>query len=330
MNTAPNIQRQEQSKRPRVIEMIHNHCRVLNMSRKTAAAYGHWVDRYSRFHNRRPLSEMGGPEIEEFLTWLAVDQNVAASTQNQAFNALLFFYKQIVKIEPGKIDAKRATKAKRLPVVFTKAEARAVISHLSGLEWVQAALLYGCGLRIAECLAIRVQDVDFGAGLITVRCGKGDKDRTVMLPAAVRDPLQRQLNAVKAVHERDGQNRVGVTLPRALARKYQNAPFEWKWFYLFPAQRVTRENQKLRHHTHETGLQKHIRQAVRMAGVEKRATAHTFRHSFATHLLMDGYDIKTVAELMGHKDIRTTMVYLHTIRNSQVRSPMDSNILSPL
>jgi len=323
MQVAENNVREIQSKRPRVIEMIYNHCRVMDLSRKTAKAYSHWVDRFSRFNDRRPLSEMGGEEIERFITHLAVDLDVASSTQDQAFYALLFFYENIVKKEIGQINSKRATKPRKIPVVFTKEEAIAVRAHLSGLSWLQASLLHGCGLRIAECLAMRVQDVDFGASMITVRSGKGDKDRTVMLPSSVVEPLQRQINAVRGVYDQDQQNSIGVTLPRALARKYKNAPFEWKWFFVFPASRTTRENPKLRHHTHETVLQKHLRKAVSLAGINKKATCHTFRHSFATHLLMDGYDIRTVADLMGHRDIRTTMIYLHTIRNSKVRSPID-------
>lgn len=323
MNTAQNIVSQKQSKRPRVIEMIYSHCRVGNKSKKTADAYAYWVDRFSKFHKRKPLSGMDEKEVEQYLTHLAVVDDVAVSTQNQAFNALVFFYKNIVKKELKNIDAKRATKQRRLPVWFTKDEVKAVLSFLSGLAWLQAALMYGCGLRVAECLAMRVQDIDFGAGIITIRGGKGDKDRTVMLPDALRDQLQRQINSVKVLHERDNNNSVGVTLPRALARKYKNAPYEWKWFFVFPATRATRENPKLRHHTHETVLQKKLRQAVKSAGINKKATCHSLRHSFCTHLLMDGYDIKTIAELAGHKDIRTTMVYLHTIKNSRVVSPID-------
>ncbi len=325
MNTALNVVSQKQSKRPRVIEMIYNHCRVMNLSNKTADAYAYWVDRFSKFHNRRRLTEMREKEVEEFLSYLAVTENVAKSTQNQAFNALIFFYKHIVKEELKGLDAKRATKQRRLPVWFTKEEVKAVLSFLSGLAWLQAALMYGCGLRVAECLALRIQDVDFSAGMITVRGGKGDKDRTVMLPDALRDPLQRQINSVKAAYERDSNNGIGVTLPRALARKYKNAPFEFKWFYVFPATRTTKENPKLRHHTHETVLQKRLREAVRLAGINKKATCHSLRHSFCTHLLMDGYDIKSIAELAGHKDIRTTMVYLHTIKNAKITSPIDRN-----
>jgi integron integrase len=274
---------------------------------------------------------MGEAEINGFLSHLALRAKVSASTQNQALSAVLFLYRVLLKRKVGKLgDLVRARRPKHLPVVMTKKEARVVMRRLEGRVWMVACLMYGAGLRLRECLRLRVQDVDFGANQITIRDGKGFKDRVTLLPESVKEPLKQHLKEVKALHKDDLADGYGrVEMPYALARKYPNAASEWRWQFLFP-QKMRWENAETghqgRHHMDESIIQKAVRAAVREAGLVKHITCHTLRHSFATHLLEAGYDIRTVQELLGHKDVRTTMVYTHVLNKGGmgVKSPMDS------
>ncbi len=273
---------------------------------------------------------MRAPEITAFLTSLAVDGRVAASTQNQALSALLFLYRDVLEVDLPWLDGiVRAKRPERLPVVLTREEVRAVLGRLDGMPRLMACLLYGAGLRVLECCRLRVQDVDFSANQIVVRGGKGDKDRVTMLPAAVKADLARHLAGVRAQHQRDLTVGAGwVELPTALLRKYPNAGREWAWQWVFPATRIYRDRltgQLRRHHLHESVLQRAVKDAVRRAGIAKRASPHTLRHSFATHLLEDGHDIRTVQELLGHRDVSTTMIYTHVLNRgpAAVRSPVD-------
>ena len=316
--------------KPRLLDRVRAALRIRHYSRRTEDTYVGWIRRYILFHGKRHPAEMGAPEVTRFLSALAVDGNVAASTQNQALSALLFLYREVLELDLPWLDGVvRAKRPQRLPVVLTREEVRAVLQPLTGAPRLMAYLLYGAGLRLLECCQLRVQDVDFGANQIVVRSGKGDKDRVTMLPAAVKAALARHLETVQAQHRRDLQSGAGwVELPTALNRKYPNAGREWAWHWVFPAtrfytDRVTR--QRRRHHLHESVLQRMVKAAVRRAGLAKRATPHTFRHSFATHLLEDGYDIRTVQELLGHRDVSTTQIYTHVLNRGPagVRSPID-------
>ena len=273
---------------------------------------------------------MGEVEVAAFLPHLAADRNVAASTQNQALSALLFLYQQFLQRKLGFLDnVERAKRPAKLPVVLTKAEAQAVIGHLSGSDRLMANLLYGSGLRLMECGRLRVKDVDFGYGQITIREGKGGKDRVTMLPEALKEPMERHLQKVRALHEEDLAEGFGtVYLPHALERKDQNAHREWIWQYFFPAAQRTVDplsEREQRYHVHEKSWQTAVQKAVRLAKIGKPASCHSFRHSFATHLLEAGYDIRTVQELLGHKDESTTMIYTHVLNKPGlgVRSPID-------
>jgi integron integrase len=316
-------------RKPKLLDRLREALRSRHYSRRTEQTYCHWVKRFIFFHHVRHPAEMAEPKINAFLTHLAVTERVSASTQ--ALSAVLFLYRHVLGREVGTLEGLiRARKPRRLPVVMTKDEVRAVIGELKGDYRVMAGLMYGAGLRLMECLCLRVQDVDFAANQMTVRDGKGAQDRLTMLPQAVKEPLTDHLKRVRALHERDLQDGWGrVSLPYALARKYPNAAAEWRWQYLFPAEhrwvnQTTREQG--RHHVHESAVQRSVKDAVRNAGMVKRATCHTFRHSFATHLLEDGYDIRTVQELLGHKDVKTTMIYTHVLNRGGrgVRSPVDS------
>jgi len=289
-----------------------------------------WIRRYIVFHGKRHPAEMGAVEVTQFLSSLAQQDHVAASTQNQALSALLFLYRQVLQVEMPWLDnVVRAKRSERLPVVLTREEVRAVIRELQGPPRLMAILLYGAGLRLLECARLRVKDVDFATNQIIVRAGKGDRDRVTMLPAVVRTDLVRHVEMVRRQHEADLRHGAGwVELPWALARKYPNAGREWAWQWVFPATRiyVDRETgQRRRHHLHESVLQRAVKEAVRRAGIAKRATCHTFRHSFATHLLEDNHYIRTVQELLGHRDVSTTMIYTHVLNRGPggVRSPAD-------
>ena len=317
--------------KPRLLDNLRQALRARHYSRRTEQTYCHWVKRYVHFHNCCHPAEMAEPEMNKFLTHLAVKEKVSASTQNQALAALLFLYRHVIGREVGNLgDVIRARKPTRLPVVMTREEVKAVLAKLSGDKWLMASLMYGAGVRLMECLRLRVQDIDFSRNEILVRDGKGAKDRITMLPASVKAPLQEHLEHVEAIHERDLADGWGrVELPMALDRKYPNAPLELRWQWVFP-QSNRWNNPKTpeqgRHHVDESIVQKAFKQAVVTTGLTKRATCHTLRHSFATHLLEDGYDIRTAQELLGHSDVRTTMIYTHVLNRGGrgVKSPMDN------
>ena len=316
--------------KPRLLDRVREALRARHASRRTEDAYVAWIRRYILFHGKRHPGELGAPEITRFLTSLAVDGKVAAYTQNQALSALLFLYRDVLGLDLPWLDGVvRAKRPARLPVVLTREEVRAVLHRLEGAPRLMACLLYGAGLRVLECCRLRVQDVDFGASQTVVRGGKGDKDRVTMLPVVVKADLARHLAAVRAQHRDDVAAGAGwVELPTALARKYPNAGREWAWQWVFPATRIYRDRltgQLRRHHLHESVLQRAVKDAVRRAGIAKRASPHTLRHSFATHLIEDGHDIRTVQELLGHRDVSTTMIYTHVLNRGPagVRSPAD-------
>jgi integron integrase len=316
--------------KPRLLDRVRLALRARHGSRRTEKAYVAWIRRYILFHGKRHPAEMGAAEITQFLSALAVEQNVAASTQNQALSALLFLYRSVLEQELPWLDGVvRAKRAARLPVVLTREEVRAVLRELHGPPRLMAILLYGAGLRVLECARLRVKDVDFGTNQLVVRGGKGDRDRVTMLPGTVKADLAQHLERVRSQHARDLQHGAGwVELPWALARKYPSAGREWAWQWVFPATRIYVDRvtgQRRRHHLHETVLQRAVKEAVRRAGIPKPATCHTFRHSFATHLLEDGHDIRTVQELLGHCDVSTTMIYTHVLNQGPagVRSPAD-------
>jgi integron integrase len=316
--------------RPRFLDRVREALRTRHYSRRTEEAYVAWIRRYILFHGKRHPAEMGAAEVTRFLTWLAVERKVAASTQNQALSALLFLYRDVLEAEVPWLDGLvRARRPERLPVVLTRDEVRAVLQRLEGVPRLMAGLLYGAGLRLLECCHLRVQDIDLAANQLVVRAGKGDRDRLTMLPVAVKTDLAAHLEIARRQHLRDLERGAGwVELPSALARKYPNAGREWAWQWVFPATRFHVDRvtgQRRRHHLHETVLQRAVKDAVRQAGIAKRAGPHTLRHSFATHLLGDGHDIRTVQELLGHRDVSTTMIYTHVLNRgpAAVRSPMD-------
>jgi integron integrase len=304
--------------------------RSRHYSKRTEQAYCLWVKRYIHFHNYRHPAEMTEPHINAFLTHLAVDDKVSASTQTQALSALLFLYRHVLFYELGDLgEIVRARTPKRLPVVLTRDEVRLVLGEMRGETQVMASLLYGCGLRLSECLELRVQDIDFGLNELTVRQGKGAKDRVTVLPDSLKPALKDQLRAAKRLHDRDLAEGWGrVELPNALERKYPNAPYEWRWQWVFPQPtrwRDTKTGQQGRHFLHPTVLQRAVREAAQRTGIAKRVGCHTLRHSFATHLLESGYDIRTIQELLGHQSVSTTMIYTHVLNKGGrgVRSPFD-------
>jgi len=309
---------------------LRDEVRKRHYSNRTEDAYSDWVYRYLRFHGFRDPREMGKEEVEIFLSHLAVERDVAASTQNQAFSALLFLYRDVLGITLDWLDGVvRAKRPKLLPVVLTRDEVTAVLRYLSGANLIAAMLMYGAGLRLLECLTLRVKDIDFGYRQITVREGKGKKDRITVLPASVEPRLKSHLEDVHIIFEKDLKEGGGcVRLPKALGRKYPNADRDWGWQWVFPAHRHYLDPEsgiRCRHHLDESVLQRAVKEAVVLAGTEKHVTCHTFRHSFATHLLEDGYDIRTIQELLGHRDVSTTMIYTHVLNRGGrcVRSPMD-------
>jgi integron integrase len=300
--------------KPKLLDQVRQAIRARHYSDKTEKAYVHWIKRYIFFHNKRHPMEMAEPEIGQFLSSLATDGHVSASTQNQAFNALLFLYHEVLSKKIGLIDGVvRAKRPQRLPVVLTKDEVKRVLDRMDGAPRLMGLLLYGAGLRLMECCRVRIKDIDFSRNEVAVRSGKRNKDRYTMLPNAVRDLLIQHLRGVKSQHDEDLKNGLGrVALPNALDRKYPNAGKEWGWQWVFPATSHftdTLTGEKRRHHLHESVLQRAFKEARLKAGVFKPAGPHSLRHSFATHLLENGYDIRTVQELLGHADVSTTMVY---------------------
>lgn len=316
--------------KPKLLDQVRDAIRVKHFSIRTEQAYTDWIRRFILFHGKRHPREMAEPEVTAFLTHLARDRNVAASTQNTALSALLFLYKEVLKQEIGWLEGvERAKKPARLPVVLSTDEVRRVFARLHGRDRLMAGLLYGSGLRLMEAVRLRVKDVDFGYLRITVRDGKGARDRVTMLPTNLVEPLQRHLQKIKAQHEEDLEAGYGeVYLPTALGRKMPSSGRQWGWQYVFPSSRLAvdpRSGRRGRHHLDESALQLAVKKAVRAAEIDKPASCHTFRHSFATHLLENGYDIRTVQELLGHKDVSTTMLYTHVLNRPGlgVRSPLD-------
>ncbi|HWS88661.1 MAG TPA: integron integrase [Pyrinomonadaceae bacterium] len=314
----------------RLLDQVREAVRTRHYSIRTEEAYIRWVRQYILFCGKRHPSELGAAEVSAFISHLAVERKVAASTQTQALSALLFLYREVLALPICWVDdVERAKRPKRLPVVFTREEARAVLGHLREEAWLMASLLYGSGLRLMECVRLRVKDLDLSRLQITVRDGKGGKDRVTLLPASLVEPLNRQLGRARALHELDLREGFGhVHLPYALARKYPNANREWCWQYVFPARHRStdpRTGREQRHHIAETALQKALKRAIVAAKVAKPGSCHTFRHSFATHLIEAGYDIRTVQELLGHASVETTQIYTHVLNKGGrgVRSPLD-------
>lgn len=313
-----------------LLEVVQEVLRLHHYSYRTEESYLKWVRQYTAFHGRRHPREMGAAEIQAFLTHLAVHRHVAASTQNQALSAILFLYKKVLKVDlPWMDDMVRARRPVRVPIVLTQSEVARILQRMQGRHWLMASLLYGSGLRQTECLRLRVQDLDFEYLQLTVRDGKGSKDRRTMLPETLVPHLRRHLEWLKGIHQHDiERNLPGVSLPFAMQRKFPTASHDWKWQYLFPSSGyafISSNNGRRRHHLHPSALTRAVKIAVTSAGLNKRVSCHTFRHSFATHLIEVGYDIRTVQELLGHASVKTTMVYTHVLKRGgrAVRSPAD-------
>ena len=315
----------------KLLDQLSDTLRTRHYSYRTEETYIDWVRRFILFHNKQHPETMGAAEIRAFLAHLAMDRNVAASTQNQALSAILFLYREVLHKDIETILLSDAKRPERLPTVLNREEVVQVLAQLSGTHKIMAQLLYGSGLRLMECVRLRVKDLDFEYKTITVRDGKGEKDRITPMPDSLIQPLQRQLARVRLLHEEDLAAGFGsVYLPNALDRKYPNAAAELIWQYVFPAPKCSMDPRSQgvmrRHHLEPSGLQRSVKEAARKAGIHKRVTCHTFRHSFATHLLQNGYDIRTVQELLGHKDVRTTMIYTHVLQRGglAVKSPLDA------
>lgn len=320
---------------PKLLDRVRAAARLKHLSRRTETSYVGWIRRYVLFHGKRHPADMGPAEITAFLSMLASEGRVTASTQNQALAALLFLYRTVLDRDVPWLDGLvRAKHPAQLPVVLSRDEVAAVLRHLHGVPRLMGVVLYGSGLRLLECARLRVKDVDFSRGQFVVRSGKGDRDRAALLPSTVRPALQEHLERVRRLHEADLRSGAGwVELPHALSRKLPSAGRAWPWQWVFPATRIYVDRdtgERRRHHLHETVLQRAVHEAARVAGISKRVTCHTFRHSFATHLLEDGYDIRTVQTLLGHRDVRTTMLYTHVLARGPagVRSPLD-RLLDP-
>jgi integron integrase len=314
---------------PRLLDQVRQVLRVRHYALTTEACYVDWITRFILFHNKRHPRDMGGAEVEQFLTDLAVRGHVAASTQNQALNALVFLYKQVLEIELARIDAVRARRPKRLPVVLAAEEVQRVLAKIEGVFLIMAQLLYGCGLRVLECCRLRMKDISFERGQIMVRAGKGNKDRIVMLPRLVRESLRKQMEWRSMVHERDLARGVArVELPDALERKYPRAAQELGWQFVFASRQLSRcprTGRLGRHHMQAGSLQRAVKEAAVAAGFGKAIHCHTFRHSFATHLVERGIDLRTIQVLLGHESLETTMIYTHVARKGPagVTSPLD-------
>lgn len=316
--------------KPKLLDQMRNLMKIRNYSKSTIQAYTLWVRQYILFHNKKHPVELGADNIREFLNFLVQKKRYSASTQNQALNALVFLYKHLLQIDLGPIgEMMRAQRTKRIPDVLTRQEVRTVLDCMEGKPWLVASLLYGAGLRLMDGVQLRVKDLNFERNEIVVRFGKGGKDRRSMIPESIRPHLQTHVQQVRQLHEKDLKLGFGrASLPNALKRKYPNTDKEWSWQWVFPASSRYKnpdDNVWRRHHLHESCIQKAVKQAARKSGIPKRIKCHTFRHSFATHLLEDGYDIRTVQELLGHKDVKTTMIYTHVLNKGGlgVKSPLD-------
>lgn len=327
---APATSFQPKPGEPRFLDQVANACRVKHLAYRTEQAYVGWVKRFILFHHKRHPSEMGAGEVRAFLTHLACNRRVAASTQNQALNAIVFMYREVLHCDPGEFgEFQKAKRPKRLPTVLTRDEVQRVLAHLDGTYGLMARLLYGTGMRLMECVCLRIKDIDFTRGTITVRSGKGDKDRVTVLPEALREQLQAHIERLKGLYAEDRERNLrGVELPNAFAVKSPNAGIAWAWQWVFPGRDVSRDPRSgivRRHHVLEDGLQRAMQKAVRLAQLNKPASCHTLRHSFATHLLELGTDIRPVQDLLGHSDVSTTMIYTHVMAKPGlgVRSPLD-------
>ena len=314
----------------KLMDQIRDAIRVKHYSTKTERAYGHWIRSYILFHKKRHPRDMGVPEIEAFLTYLAVDQKVAASTQNQALSAILFLYRVVLRFDiPETLNIVWAKRSRHVPTVLSKDEVARVIGLMSGTQQIMAKLMYGSGIRLNECIQLRVKDLDFEYKQIKIHNGKGEQSRRTLLPERLNPILEDHLKNIKAIHQRDLKRGFGYTyLPPALERKYPNANREWVWQYVFPSSIISLHKEsgiRRRFHQSSSTLQKAVRRAAQKAGIAKRVTPHVFRHSFATHLLQAGYDIRTVQELLGHRSVKTTMIYTHVLNSGPlgVRSPLD-------
>jgi integron integrase len=313
-------------------ELVRQVARLKHLSLRTEESYLTWIRRFWRHHKKEKLRTLGVPEIRTFLTHLAVDRHVSASTQNQALCAILFLYRDVLKMELPFIDQiEKAKRRRKIPVVFTHREALAVLEQLSGEHRIMARLLYGSGLRLMECIRLRVKDLDFEFHQITVRDGKGENDRITMLPKSLVESLRLHLEKVRILHQEDLNEGFGeVALPYALARKYPSSERSWQWQYVFPSHRRSidpRSGKQRRHHVTPETLQRAVKAAIKKAGITKHSGCHTFRHSFATRLLESGYDIRTIQELLGHRDVSTTQIYTHVLNRNKfgVRSPLDES-----
>lgn len=322
--------REPEEKPVRLFDLVRREIRVRHYSIRTEEAYLGWIRRYIHYHDLTHPKSMGETEINEFLTHLALAGNVSASTQNQALSALLFLYKRVLEQPLPRLDQiVRARRNRRLPTVMTREETHAVLAQMEGVPRLATTLMYGTGMRLMECIRLRIKDVDFALNQILIRDGKGRKDRRTMLPESLREPLTMHLETVKAIFEKDRAAKVGeVYLPDALNRKFKNAGLQWGWQYLFPSRDLSTDPRSgilRRHHIHRSPVQQAVTDAARAAGVVKPVSCHTLRHSFATHLLADGYDIRTIQELLGHRDVKTTMIYTHVLNQVGGRG-----VLSPL
>jgi integron integrase len=330
INKIEKEEKELKKKKPKLLDQLREIIRLKHYSIRTEESYVQWVKRYIIYHNKKHPMEMGEREVGEYLSYLANEGKVKSSTQNQALSAILFLYNRVLNKPLNKIGSiERAKTEERIPVVFTQKEVSLILSHLTGVEWLMANILYGSGLRLMECLRLRVKDIDIEKRQIIVREGKGNKDRITILPEKVVEPIKKQLEYAKALHQLDLREGYGeVYLPYALERKYPNANKEWCWQYVFPAKHRAidpRSGKIRRHHKEEKSLQRAVSQAIRNAGINKVGSCHTFRHSFATHLLEAGYDIRTIQELLGHEDLSTTMIYTHVLKRGTkgVFSPLD-------
>jgi integron integrase len=319
-----------EARKPRLLEQVRRRLRAKHYSLRTEQAYLYWIRRFIIANGKRHPRLMGAPEVEAFLSHLANEGKVSASTQNQALSAVLFLYRQVLGIElPWMENVTRAKRPRRLPAVLSVAEVQDVLARMEGRPWLIASLLYGTGLRLMECLRLRVQDVDFRRNEILVRAGKGGKDRRTMLPRSLVEPLQHEIERARLLHQSDLAAGYGVAaLPHALARKYPSASREFAWQYVFPSVQRSidpRDGVERRHHFDDGILSRALKAACRKAGIQKQVSAHTLRHSFATHLLEAGYDIRTIQELLGHKDVATTQIYTHVLNRGGpgVLSPLD-------
>jgi integron integrase len=320
-----------QPTRPKLLDRVRDAIRRRHYSYRTEETYVHWIKRFIHFHQKRHPDDMGEPELTAFLNYLSRERKVASSTQNQALSAVVFLYKEVLGRPLGLLEGLEwARRPRRVPTVLTTPEVQRLLAHLEGTKWLMASLLYGAGLRLRECLKLRVKDIDFDYRQIIVRDGKGAKDRVTVLPGVVIEPLKLHLIRVKALHEKDLADGYGdVELPGALARKYPRAGYEWGWKFVFPSYKLSADPRTgviRRHHVFENYLARAVQQAARSAGIPKHVSSHTLRHSFAAHLLENGYDIRTVQELLGHDSVETTMVYTHVMNKGGrgVKSPLDS------